>query len=425
MAIGTTPGSASGGTFRSLQVRNFRLFFLGQLVSVTGTWMQTVAQNWLVLSLTGSGVALGITVALQFLPTLLFGLWGGLVADRFDKRRVLIATQVAPAVLALVMGLLVATGSAQLWMVYGLAFLLGVVHMVDMPTRQAFVMEMVGPDEIANAVALNSAMFNTGRLLGPAAAGVLIATAGIAPSFLINAASFLAVIAGLVAMRPDDLFRQPPAPRARGDVRAGLRYVWTSPALRPPLLLVAVIGTFGFNFAVVLPLLARFSFGGGARMYGVLTSLMALGSLLGALFAASRARPTRPVLLRSAAAFGALTVAAGLISSPVVLAPVLVAVGAAMMVFLATANATLQLNADPTMRGRVMALYGLVFLGTTPLGGPLLGWVGETWGARAGLAFAGAVSLAAAAAAMVAAWRDPGGLRAGGPPALVIDEAAA
>lgn len=425
MATSTRTRLPMGRTFRSLRVRNFRLFFLGQLVSVTGTWMQTVAQNWLVLSLTGSGVALGITVALQFLPTLLFGLWGGLVADRFDKRRVLIATQVVPAVLALVMGLLVATGSARLWTVYLLAFLLGVVHMVDMPTRQSFVMEMVGPDEIANAVALNSAMFNTGRMLGPAAAGVVIATAGIAPSFLVNAVSFLAVIAGLVAMRPDDLFRQEPAPRARGDVRAGLRYVWTSPTLRPPLLLVAVIGTFGFNFAVVLPLLARFTFDGGARMYGVLTALMALGSLIGALYAASRHRPTRPVLLRSAAAFGALTVAAGAISSPVVLAPVLVAIGAAMMVFLATANATLQLNADPTMRGRVMALYGLVFLGTTPFGGPLLGWIGETWGAQAGLAFAGGLSLAAAAVAMAAAARDRGGQRAGAPPALVVDEAAA
>jgi len=413
-----------GRTFRSLRVRNFRLLFLGQLVSVTGTWMQTVAQNWLVLTLTDSGVALGVTVALQFLPTLLFGLWGGLVADRFDKRRVLIATQVVPAVLAVVMGTLVATGSVQLWMVYVLAFLLGVVHMVDMPTRHAFVMEMVGPDDIANAVALNSAMFNTGRMVGPAAAGVVIASAGIASSFLINAVSFLPVVASLVAIRPGDLFRQAPAPAGPGGVRAGLRYVWTSPTLRRPLLLVAVIGTFGFNFAVVLPLLARFTFDGGARMYGVLTSLMSLGSLLGALYAASRSRPTRPVLLRSAAAFGALTVAAAAIPSPVALAPVLVAVGVAMMVFLATANATLQLTAAPAMRGRVMALYGLVFLGTTPVGGPLLGWIGETWGAPAGLAFAGGVSLAAAIVAMAAA-RTEGTGEEDVAPALTVDEAVA
>jgi MFS family permease len=416
--------SGLGRTFRSLRVRNFRLLFLGQLVSVTGTWMQTVAQNWLVLTLTDSGVALGVTVALQFLPTLLFGLWGGLVADRFDKRRVLIATQVVPAVLAVVMGTLVATGSVQLWMVYVLAFLLGVVHMVDMPTRHAFVMEMVGPDDIANAVALNSAMFNTGRMVGPAAAGVVIASAGIASSFLINAVSFLPVVASLVAIRPGDLFRQAPATRGPGGVRAGLRYVWTSPTLRRPLLLVAVIGTFGFNFAVVLPLLARFTFDGGARMYGVLTSLMSLGSLLGALYAASRSRPTRPVLLRSAAAFGALTVAAAAIPSPVALAPVLVAVGAAMMVFLATANATLQLTAAPAMRGRVMALYGLVFLGTTPVGGPLLGWIGETWGAPAGLAFAGGVSLAAAMVAMAAARTEDTG-EEDVAPALTVDEAVA
>ena len=417
--------SGLGRTFRSLRVRNYRLFVAGQLVSVTGTWMQTVAQNWLVLTLTGSGVALGVTVALQFLPTLLFGMWGGLVADRFDKRRVLIVTQVVPAVLAVAMWVLIATGTVELWMVYGLAFLLGCVHMVDMPTRQAFVMEMVGPGEVANAVALNSAMFNTGRLLGPAAAGVLIAGVGIAPSFLINAVSFVAVIIGLAAMRTDELFRQAPGPRARGDVRAGLRYVWNSPVLRPPLLLVAVIGTFGFNFAVVLPLLARFTFGGGARMYGLLTSLMAGGSLVGALFAASRRSPSRTVLLRSAAAFGALTLMAAAVPSPVVVAPVLVAVGAAMMVFLATANATLQLNADPTMRGRVMALYGLVFLGTTPLGGPLLGWIGETWGARAGLAFAGGISLVAAVAAMAAVGRaGAGGAGSGRPAALVVDEAA-
>ena len=411
-------------TFRSLRVRNYRLFFVGQLVSVTGTWMQTIAQNWLVLSLTDSGVALGVSVALQFLPTLLFGLWGGLIADRLDKRRVLIATQTVPAVLAAVMWALVATGSARLWMVYTLAFLLGCVHMVDMPTRHAFVMEMVGPDDISNAVALNSAMFNTGRLLGPAAAGVLIATLGIAPAFLINAASFVAVLAGLAAMRPGELYRQAPAPRARGDVRAGLRYVWTSPTLRPPLLLVAVIGTFGLNFAVVLPLLARFTFSGGAGMYGLLTSLMSGGSLLGALYAASRSQPTRTVMVRAAAAFGGLTLASAAIPSPLALAPVLVAMGTTMMIFLATANATLQLNADAAMRGRVMALYGVVFLGTTPLGGPLLGWIGEAWGAPAGMAVAGGVSLAAAVVALAAEARDGRRERAA-PAALVVDEAAA
>jgi len=387
-------------TFRSLRIRNYRLFFVGQLVSVTGTWMQTVAQSWLVLKITGSGLALGVTVALQFLPMLLFGMWGGLIADRGDKRRLLIGTQVASGVLAFVLWGLVATGSVELWMVYALAFLLGVVTMIDMPTRQSFVIEMVGPDEVPNAVGLNSAMFNAGRLLGPAAAGLLIASAGIAPAFLANAVSFLAVIAALLAMRPDELHRRERADRRPGEVRAGLRYVWAEPTLRSTLFLVSVLGLFGFNFVVVLPLLARFTFGGGAGLYSVFTSLMAAGSLAGALFAASRPRPTRRLLVGSGLAFGALLLAASASPGPVVAGVLLTGVGVAVMLFLATANTTLQLNSEPAMRGRVMALYGLVFLGSTPVGGPLLGWISGRWGARSGLGLGGALSVAAALGAM-------------------------
>ena len=395
-------GNATRRTFRSLRVRNYRLFFFGQLVSVSGTWMQTVAQNWLVLTLTGSGLDLGITVALQFLPMLLFGMWGGVIADRFDKRHVLLATQAVAGLLALTLWALVTTGAVELWMVYVLAFLLGMVQMVDMPTRQAFVTEMVGPDDVPNAVGLNSAMFNAGRLLGPAAAGVVISTAGVALAFLVNAGSYLAVIAALCAMRPDELHREPMTPGRRpGQIRDGLRYVWADPQLRTTLLLVAVMGTFGFNFPVVLPLLARFSLGGGARLYGLLTGAMAFGSLLGALFAAGRARPTRELLVGSGIAFGALTLVSAAAPTSLTTATVLTAVGLAMMLFLATANATLQLNSTPAMRGRVMALYGLVFLGTTPLGGPLLGFVSEHWGARAGLALSGGVTLAAALAVVV------------------------
>jgi MFS family permease len=389
-------------TFRSLHIRNYRLFFFGQLVSVTGTWMQQVAQTWLVLNLTDSGVDLGVTVALQFLPMLLFGMWGGLLADRSDKRRLLIATQAAGGLLALVLWALVATDTVVLWHVYVLAFLLGLVTMVDMPTRQSFVIEMVGPGEVPNAVGLNSAMFNTGRILGPAVAGVGIASLGLAPAFLANALSYLVVIGALVAMRPEELFRKAPAPRQRGEVLAGVRYVWAEPTLRSTLFLVAVIGTFGFNFIVILPLLAKFTFEGGAGLYSVFTSVMSLGSLIGALAAAGREAPSRRMLVGAAAAFGVLMLATAAAPTALVAGVLLVGVGLAVMLFLATANTILQLNSDPAMRGRVMAFYGLLFLGSTPVGGPLLGWIAEHWGPRVGLAMGGTFSLVAALAAVSA-----------------------
>ena len=409
--LGERPRAAVGDvtrrTFRSLRVRNYRLFFTGQLVSVSGTWMQTVAQNWLVLNLTDSGVHLGITVALQFLPMLLFGMWGGLVADRFDKRRVLVAAQVVAGLLALTLWALVATGTVRLWMVETMAFLLGMVFVVDMPTRQSFVVEMVGPDEVPNAVGLNSAMFNAGRLIGPALAGVVISTAGVALAFLVNAASYLAVIAALGAMRPEELYRDAAADpmagrRQPGQIRASLRYVWQDRLLRSTLLLVAVVGTFGLNFQVVLPLLARYTFDGGPRLYGALAGVTAFGSLLGALVVAGRARPTWRLLVLAGTGFGALTVAAAAAPTPLTVAALLLGAGVAVMLFLAGANATLQLNSSPAMRGRVMALYGQVLLGTTPLGAPLLGFVSGQWGARAGLAACGAASLAACAVALAA-----------------------
>jgi len=387
-------------TFRSLRIRNYRLFFLGQLVSVTGTWMQTVAQTWLVVDLTGSGVDIGITVALQFLPMLLFGMWGGALADRSDKRRLLIGLQAASALLALILYGLVATGSVELWMIYVLAFALGMVTAIDMPARQSFVIEMVGPDEIPNAVGLNSAMYNSGRILGPAAAGVTIATLGLAPAFLANGLSFVAVIVALVMMRPEELHRREPVERQRGEIRAGLLYAWREPTLRSTLLLVGVLGMFGFNFIVVLPLLAKFTFGGDAGLYSLFTALMAAGSLAGALVSASRSKPTSGMLVGSGLAFGSLVLVTAVVPTAWMAAIVLVAVGMAMMLFMATANTTLQLNSDPAMRGRVMALYGLLFLGTTPIGGPVMGWIAEAWGPRVGLAIGGTLSLAAALAAV-------------------------
>jgi predicted MFS family arabinose efflux permease len=261
---------------------------------------------------------------------------------------------------------------------------------------------MVGPDEVPNAVGLNSAMFNAGRLVGPATAGVVISAAGVAPAFLVNAASYLVVIGALWAMRPAELHRDVAAETGRrpGQIREGLRHVWHTPELRFPLLLVAVIGTFGFNFSVILPVLARFTLRGGASLYGILTAVMALGSLLGALFAASRSHPTRTRLLGSAVAFGVLTLVAAAAPTPLTMAVALLPVGVTIMLFLATANTTLQLNSSPAMRGRVMAIYGLVFLGSTPLGGPLLGYVSQHLGARAGLVLGGGVSLVAALAAV-------------------------
>jgi MFS family permease len=401
---GTDTGQARKGrrnTFRSLENRNFKLYTVGQLISVTGTAMQQVAQSWLVLKLTDSGVALGVTVALQFLPMLFFGVWGGLLADRLDKRRVLIATQAAQGVLALVLWAAVAGGVVTLWMVYALAFLLGLVTCLDLPARQSFTIEMVGPEHLSNAVALNSAVFNSGRLLGPAIGGILIASVGIGTCFLLNGISYVATVVALQMMEPDKLFRPPPASREKGQVRAGLRYAWHNAELRRPLLLITVVGTFGFNFIVVLPLLAKEAFGGGARLYGALTSLMGLGALIGALVAAHRAAPTRRVLLGGAAAFGVSATLVALAPNAVAAAVLIVAMGAAMMVFLATANSTLQLASEPSMRGRVMALYGLVFLGSTPVGGPIIGWVSQHWGSRAGLAVGGLSSVAAAVAAAV------------------------
>jgi MFS family permease len=386
-------------TFSSLRIRNYRLFFFGQLVSMSGTWMQSVAQAWLVLKLTGSGVALGVVTALQFLPILLFGVWGGVIADRVDKRRALIVTQICMAGVAAVLALVTATGIVELWMVYVCALLLGTANMVDSPTRQAFVTELVGPDEVANAVGLNSAVFNAARVVGPALAATLIVTVGIWPAFALNAASFLAVIVGLLAMRPAELFRQAPLARAKGQAREGLRYVWQSDTLRSTLLLVALVGTFALNFSITMPLMAKFVFDGGAGTYGLLTSLMGLGSMVGALVTAARSRPTARLLVGASVTFGFLMlVAAAAPTLPFELV-VMPLFGAASITFMATANSTLQLNSSPEMRGRVMALYVLVFLGSTPIGGPIVGWVAQTWGPRASVALGGVACLVGAALA--------------------------
>jgi MFS family permease len=381
-------------TFRSLKVRNYRLFATGQVVSLSGTWAQRVAQDWLVLGLShNSGVALGITTGLQFLPMLLFGLYGGVLADRYDKRNLLVGAQAAMGLLALALGILDVSGSVQLWHVYALAFLLGLASVVDTPVRQSFVVEMVGPDDLPNAVSLNSATFNSARIIGPAIAGLLINTIGTGPVFLANAVTYIAVIAGLCLIRTGDLFDAHRVPRAKGQLMEGLRYVRSRPDLMVPIALVFVVGTFGLNFQITLALVAKSVFHLGAGSYGALSSMLALGSLLGALGSARRSGlPSQKLLIASGVAFGGLEILTGLAPSYWVMAALLVPTGIAVMTFTTTANATVQLGSTPTMRGRVMALYVLVFMGGTPIGAPVIGALAEVLGARSSLLIGGGVS---------------------------------
>lgn len=382
-------------TFRSLRIRNYRLFATGQLISLIGTWMQTVGQDWLVIEMGGRGMALGVVTALQFLPILLLGMWGGILADRYPKRRILLLTQVAFGVLAAGMWVLVATGVAELWMVYVFALGLGVVQAIDMPSRQSFVVEMVGPDDLVNAVSLNSATFNSARIIGPAIAGVMIARAGVAPVFAINALSYAAVLAGLLSMRTAELHPARRAPRGKGQLVEALRYVRVRPELLLPVVLVAIIGMFGFNFQITLALYAKEVYQRGPATYGTLSSLLAGGALVGALLAARRVRPRRAVLLLGAIAFGLLELIAGFAPTLETFAILLVPTGIAMITFASTANATVQLGAGEEVRGRVMALYSLVFLGGTPIGAPIIGWFAEEFGPRSSLIVGGSATVLA------------------------------
>ncbi|MDQ3751940.1 MAG: MFS transporter [Actinomycetota bacterium] len=391
-------------TFTSLQVRNYRLFFFGTLVSMSGTWMQTVALGWLVLRLSGDGVAVGVNLALQFLPMLLFAMWGGIFADRFDKRRLLISTQSVLTLFALAFWLLTVTDAAQLWMIFALTFAMGTVSALEMPARQSFVTEMVGPERVTNAVSLNSAVFNGARIFGPALAGIVIETLGLSWAFLGNAVTYPGVIAAYALMRTSELYRQAPVPREKGQIRAGFRYVWDQPRLRYTLFLVAIVSGLGLNFSVVLPLMSRFVFHRGADAFGLLTSIMAGGSLLGALFSAARKRPTMGLLFGAAATFGVLELLAAAAPSIELLGLVLLPTGVSSILFIATANSNLQLNSSREMRGRVMAVYALLFLGTAPIGAPLVGWVAERWGPQAGFVLGGAVTLVTVAV-VYALWR--------------------
>jgi MFS family permease len=389
-------------SFTSLAVPNYRRYFAGQIVSLSGNWMQIVAEMWLILALTGSGVAVGVTSALQFLPVLLFGAWGGLLADRFPKRSLLIVTQTLMALPALALWGLTTADVVAPWMVYALVFVRGSINSIDNPARQSFAIEMVGAKRVVNAVSLNSVLIHSARIIGPAGAGLVIATLGVGPCFGINALSFAAMIVALRAMEPGELGPAPQATGGRGAIRAGLRYVLSNPALLIPLGMMAVVGTLGFNFQVILPLLARFSFDGGAATYTALAVAMAVGSVIGALAAAARGVAGPRLMIAAACGFGGVAlIAAAAPTLPLELIA-LIPLGAASVTFAAGINSSLQLAAEPAMRGRVMALYSIVFLGSTPIGGPITGWLSESIDPRAGLVLAGAAGLIAALGAHAA-----------------------
>jgi MFS family permease len=392
--------------FRALRVRNYRRYASANLVSQTGTWMQRIGQDWLVLQLSDdSGVALGLITALQFAPTVLLSPYGGLLADRYPKRRLLQISQASMGLLALVLAVLVVTDAVALWHVFVLASGLGAAAAIDAPVRQAFVSEMVGPDLLTNAVSLNSTIFNGARLVGPAVAGLLIGAASgdTAPAFFTNAASFAFTIGALLSMRPGELHSSPPVARARGQLREGLAYAWSRPDLRLALGLALVLGTFTFNSQITIALMAREVFGVGAEAFGLLTTCFAAGSLSGALLSTRRTtRPKQRFLVLAATAFGAASIVCGLMPTYWSFAALLVPTGAAGLVFSVANNSFVQLGVDPQLRGRVMALYFTCFMGGTPIGSPLIGWVAERWGAPWGFVLGGAVAVAAGGIA--AAW---------------------
>ena len=385
---------AAGGAFRSLRVRNFRLYAGANLVNNTGTWMQRIAQDWLVLQLSDSGLALGIVTALQFAPILVLSLYGGMLADRYDKRRLMMLTQATMGAAALLLGLLVLTDAVALWHVFVIAAMLGVAAAMDMPIRQSFVPEVVGTDNLANAVSLNSAIFNAARLFGPAIAGLMIAAAGndTGPVFLLNAGSYLVTILALRFMRPSELTRSPEVARGRGQLRAALTYVGAHPDIKAAMLLVFVVGTFGLNFQITMALMVTDVFGRGAEAFGLLSTAFAVGSLTGALLSTRRAgRPRQRTLYVAALVFGLFEVVSGLMGSYLAFAIVLIPTGAAALTFMVAANSFVQLGIDPTMRGRVMALYFMAFMGGTPVGAPVVGWMGENLGAPVALIAGGAI----------------------------------
>ena len=391
-----TPESRVRQTFAALSVRNFRLYILGQTISQAGSWMQLIGQGWLVLRLTHSGVALGFLVALQALPVLFFAPLGGMIVDRVDKQKLLLITQVLSGVQALVLWVLSATGVVHLWMVDVLALSLGFVLVFDNPVRQSMPIELVGRDLLTNAVTLNNINFNVSRVFGPALAGITITQLGISPCFLLNGITFGSVVIALLMIRADELHIQPRQARAKRQVRDGLVYVWRTPQLRVSVLMMFLIGTLTYETAVTLPLLARDTFEGGSGTYALFTGAMGLGAVIVGLGYATRMHVTRLLFLRLTFLLGIFMLVCAVAPTLQLELVALVALGGVSVSFLATANATLQMSTPPEMRGRVLALWSMAFMGTVPIGGPLVGWIAETAGARWSMFVGAAGPLAAA-----------------------------
>ncbi|MGD0082051.1 MAG: MFS transporter [Acidimicrobiales bacterium] len=392
-------------TFSSLRVPNYRRYYSGQAVSLVGTWMQSIALTWLVYVLTHSSLDLGLTVGAQTLPVLLLGPYGGVIADRVDKRRFMVVLQAAMGVQALILGVLTVTGVITYSEIVVLSVILGVNNTFENPIRQTFIQEMVGHDELRNAVSLNSTLFNAARVVGPAIAGILIATVGVGVCFLINAASFVAVVTSLVTLDKTKLEPSVPVVRAKGQLREGFRYVASEPRLLTLLIMMGIIGMLAYEFQVLLPVVAKQTFHGGPETYGFLTASMGVGAVFGGLITAARGRTgLRPVSI-AAAVFGATILIAAVAPILAVEIGALAVVGWASVSLSATGNTTLQLDSDPSMRGRVMSLWAVAFLGSTPIGGPLMGWVAAMGGGRIGLGVGGVSCLVASAIGLTVVWR--------------------
>jgi MFS family permease len=381
------------GIGASLRNRNYRLYFFGQLVSMMGTWMQTVALAFLVLKLTGSGTDLGLATAARFVPIFVFGPFGGVIADRLDKRKVLYVTQTLSGLVAGVFAVLIGTHVITMWMVYLLALVLGGINVFDNPARQTFISEMVRPEELSNAITLNSVSMNMARVFGAALGGLFVAVLGLVACFGLNGVSFAAVLVSLLLMRSAELFPSQRARKERGQIRAGLRYVRQTPELLVPLIMITVVGTLAWEFQVTLPLMADHTFHGGAGTYGLMASLMGVGAVIGGVVAAAKARPTGRALCLASIGWGIAITAAAVAPTLAVEFVTMLFVGYGSITFNSMAKTMLQAASAPIMRGRVMALWGLAWLGTTPIGGPLVGWIGQDAGARWSLVAGGVPTL--------------------------------
>lgn len=382
-------------TFSSLKVRNYRLYFIGQGISLPGTWMQRIAQSWLVLKLTDSGTALGLLTALQTLPILFLSPWGGLIADRFNKRKLLYLTQFISGILALILAILVSTETVRLWMLYILAALLGVTNAIDNPTRQTFIFEMVGRKELSNAVTLNSTEVNLARIVGPAIAGIVIATLGLALCFFLNAISFIGVLICLFLINGKELYTAEPLKRAKGQLREGFKYVIKTPVLRNVLVMMVITGTLTYEFDVSLPLLAKYTFMGSARDYAFLTSAFGIGAVLGGLATAGKQRTPPRGISATAIFFGIAVILAAIAPLLHISVFIMVIVGIFSIKFMTLGNTALQLRSEPEMRSRVMSMWTMAFLGSTPIGGPIIGWIGEHTNPRIALTTSGVAAITA------------------------------